>query len=178
MITLAPSTASLRAISRPMPAVEPVTRAILSFSCRSMMVCPSIARRRWTLPEPSAVADFGSDGLAFAQGERALQHVASDRVLAQERDAPPAPGIGEKGIPGPHHLRPSADAVVRAHRHHTTPAAGFVVELVEVQLDLREKFLRRVVPSLDQANVVVAQRIGDDDEIRAVDLLEIGRAHV
>src|SRR4029077_8419225 len=83
MITLAPSTASLRAISRPMPAVEPVTRADLSSRCRSMMVPPSIARcRACLLAEASVAADFGLDGLAFAQGQRALQHVASDRVLA------------------------------------------------------------------------------------------------
>ena len=43
VITLAPSTASLRAISRPMPAVEPVTMADLLFRCRSMMVPPSDA---------------------------------------------------------------------------------------------------------------------------------------
>src|SRR5258708_6458634 len=172
MITVAPSTASLRAISRPMPAVERVMRAVLSFSCRSMMVSPSVAQRRWALPKPSAVADFGLDRLALAQGERALQHIAGDRILAQERDARPAPGVGEKGIPGLHHLRRSADAVVRAHRHHAAPPAGFVVELVEVQLDLRQKLLRRVVPSFDQDNVVVAQRVGNNDEILAVDLLD------
>ena len=43
VITLAPSTASLRAISRPMPLVEPVTMADLLFRCRSMMVPPSDA---------------------------------------------------------------------------------------------------------------------------------------
>jgi hypothetical protein len=48
------------------------------------------ALRRWVLPEPLAVADFGLDGLAFAPSERALQHVAGDRVLAQEGDALPS----------------------------------------------------------------------------------------
>src|SRR5260221_1390626 len=38
--TAAPSTASLWAISRPIPAVDPVTRAVLSLSCRSMAETP------------------------------------------------------------------------------------------------------------------------------------------
>src|SRR5882672_2264146 len=50
MITLAPSTASLRAISRPMPAVEPVTRADLLFRRRSMMVAPSERHAARPLP--------------------------------------------------------------------------------------------------------------------------------
>jgi hypothetical protein len=51
---------------------------------------PPMARR--------AVADLGSDRLAFTHGERALQDVTRDRVLAQERDARPALGIIEKGV--------------------------------------------------------------------------------
>jgi hypothetical protein len=65
---------------------------------------------------PLAVADFRLDGLAFTQGERTLQDVTCDRVFAQERNARPALGVGEKGIPCPHHLWRAANAVVRAHR--------------------------------------------------------------
>src|SRR5260221_2458640 len=40
MTTFAPSTASLRAIARPIPPVDPVTSAVLSLSCRSMAETP------------------------------------------------------------------------------------------------------------------------------------------
>src|SRR5277367_6655331 len=70
MITLAPSTASLRAISRPMPAVEPVTRADLSFRCRSMIAPPSMLGAVHACGS-SVVEDFGLVGLSFAQGQGA-----------------------------------------------------------------------------------------------------------
>src|ERR1700720_3305616 len=55
--TLAPSTASLRAIARPMPAVDPVTSAVLPLSCRSMWKLRSSRHHEqftlWPVPQRS-----------------------------------------------------------------------------------------------------------------------------
>src|SRR5258708_40376444 len=83
-----------------------------------------------------------SDRFALAQGERAMQRVPGDLVLAQERHPAPAFGVAEELVPGPHHLRRTADAVVRAHRHHAAPVTRLLLELIEVQLDLFEELRR------------------------------------
>src|SRR4051812_30128890 len=127
MITLAPSTASLRAISRPMPPVEPVTRADLSFSCRSMTEIPLEYRRRLRkapigrsdgdvfnasasldLAEQHAFSGSGQAchvrGAAIGDGRVSTvsQHVAGDLVLPGEPDALLALGVGEEAVEGPH----------------------------------------------------------------------------
>ena len=57
-------------------------------------------------------------------------------------------------------------------RHHAAAVAGFLVKLVEVHLDLAEELRRRVVAALDQQNIVIPQRVGDDDKILAVNQLD------
>jgi hypothetical protein len=94
---------------------------------------------------------------------------ARDLVLTQERHPRSAFGMVQEIIPGPYHLGRAADAIVGAYRHHTTAVAGLLVELIEVQLDLLDKFRRGVIAALDQHNVVVAQRVGHDNEVLAVD---------
>ena len=50
--------------------------------------------------------------------------------------------------------------------------AGFLIKLVEVHLDLVDELRRRVVAALDQQNIVIPQRVGDDDKVLAVDRLD------
>jgi hypothetical protein len=49
-------------------------------------------------PTQHAALPYDLNGLAFAQGERALHRVTRDHVLAQERGARPAFCVGEKFI--------------------------------------------------------------------------------
>src|SRR2546425_12358376 len=90
-------------------------------------------------PSAAATSVRWSDRFALAQGERALQRVSRNLVFAQERHTAPAFCVAEELVPDPHHLRRTADAVVRAHRHHATAVTRLLVELIEVQLDLREE---------------------------------------
>jgi hypothetical protein len=48
---------------------------------------------------------------------------------------------------------------VRAHGHHAATRTGFVVKLIEVELDLFKEFIGRIVTSLDQQDVVIAPRV-------------------
>ena len=59
-----------------------------------------------------------------------------------------------------------------ANRHHAAAVAGFLIELVKVHLDLVEELRGRVVAALNQQNVIVAERLGDDDKILTVNRLD------
>src|SRR5258708_13060516 len=83
-----------------------------------------------------------SDRFALAQGERAMQRVPGDLVLAQERHPAPAFGVAEELVPGPHHLRRTPDPFARPHRHHAAPVTRLLEDLLKAPLDLSRKLPR------------------------------------
>src|SRR5208282_2165815 len=86
-----------------------------------------------------------SNDFALPQSDWALQCVAGDLILAEECCSRVSFCISEKVIPGSHHLRCAADAIVCADRHHAAAIACLLVELIEIHLDLVDEFRRGII---------------------------------
>ena len=57
---------------------------------------------------------------------------------------------------------------MRADRHHPAPRCALFQQLVKIEFDLLKKLPRREIASLNKQNIVVAQRVGNNDEVLSV----------
>lgn len=114
------------------------------------------------------------NGFALVQGQGTGPDKGCNLVLAHERDARIRLRVTQEFVLYAHHRWRAADPVVGTDGHHATPVCPFLVQLVEIELDLIKELSRREITPFDQQNVVVAQCVRYDDKILAIHFLNEG----